>query len=248
MSSPARVLAILNLFDADNPVWNPDDINIKLGYSRTTGYRYVKELVDLGYLQKVSTGNYALGPKIIELDYQLRRSDPLLLAATPVMSRLSAQTGLDSVLSVLFLNARQIIDTSRISVQPELELAYGRGRPRPFLRSSAPKVLLSCLKPSQQKAIFAEFETNIGSSEMGPDWPAFKAYLRKVKKQGYYTSLGELEPGIGAIAVPVFNADGDALAAMALVAPIEKLKRANQPGLAKILSEGAAEITQQLSR
>ena len=243
MSSPARVLAILNLFDADHPAWNPDDINQRLGYTRTTGYRYVKELVDLGYLQKVSSARYALGPKIIELDYQLRRSDPLLLAAIPVMSKLSALTGFDAVLSVLFLNARQIIDTHRVSAQPELELSYGRGRPRPFLRSSAPKVLLSCLKPTQLKAIHAEFESEIATSEMGPDFDSFKRYLRKIKKQGYYASLGELEPGIGAIAVPVFNSDGEALAAMALVASIEKIEKVNQKELAGLLREGAAEIT-----
>ena len=74
MSSPARVLAILELFTIEQPVWSLEAINAELGYSRTSGYRDLKELADLGYLQKVAKGFYALGPKIIQLDYQLNRA------------------------------------------------------------------------------------------------------------------------------------------------------------------------------
>ena len=85
MSSPSRVFAILDLFTEENPVWQPDNINTALGYSRPTGYRYVKELVEAGLLQKISAGNYALGGRIIALDYLLRKTDPILVAADPIM-------------------------------------------------------------------------------------------------------------------------------------------------------------------
>ena len=102
MTSPARVFAILHLFGEEHPVWHADDINTALGYSRATGYRYVKDLVEAGFLQKVAAGRYSLGPRIIELDYQLRRSDPVLLAAVPVMDALVKAAQLDAVLSTMF--------------------------------------------------------------------------------------------------------------------------------------------------
>ena len=85
MSSSSNVFAILGLFTQERPVWQPDEINAALGYTRPTGYRYVKELVEAGMLQKVSVGRYALGGRIIELDYQLRQTDPVLLASVPAM-------------------------------------------------------------------------------------------------------------------------------------------------------------------
>ncbi|MEO8279760.1 MAG: helix-turn-helix domain-containing protein, partial [Ideonella sp.] len=101
MSSPSRVLAIFNLFSQERPVWHTDEINEALAYSRATGYRYVKDLVEAGFLQKVSAGRYSLGARIIELDYQLRRSDPVLLAAVPVMDELARKVRLDAVLTTL---------------------------------------------------------------------------------------------------------------------------------------------------
>lgn len=248
MRSPAKVLAILDLFNAENPVWTLEQINQTLHYSRTTGYRYLKELVDLGYLQKVAKGLYSLGPKIIQLDYHLRCSDPLLAAGQPEMQALAAATGLDSILSVQFFYERQIIDICRVSVQPEMVLEYGRGRPRPFLTSAAPKVLLACLKPAQLKQIYSEFSEEIASNDMGLDLASFKKNLRAVCKQGYYLSLGELEPEIGAIATPVFSKDTDVLAALALVGPVEKFKAHKIPPLVDRLRQSAASITRHLQQ
>lgn len=246
MSSPGRVLAILDLFSSEQPVWNPDQINEALGYTRTTGYRYVKELVDAGFLQKVSTGLYSLGPRIIELDYQLRQSDPLLLSARPVMAEIAGETGYDAVLSVLFFNMMQIIDIYRASVQPGLELTYGRGRPRPFLISSAPKVLLSCLKTSQLKQVYERYRDEIEMSEMGTTWEDFRNYLKQVKKQGFYASYGELEADIGAIAAPIFNKDGEAIAALALVGSVDRIRQEEINAITDKVKTASSRITQRI--
>lgn len=93
MSSSARVLAILGLFDAEHPVWQTETIHAALGLTRATGSRGVKELVDAGLLRKVSAGHCSPGPRLIELDHQLRCSDPVLLAAAPVMDALAREAG-----------------------------------------------------------------------------------------------------------------------------------------------------------
>ena len=84
------------------------------------------------------------GGQIIELDYRLRQSDPVLLAAIPGMEALAAQSGFDVVLSVLF-EGPKVIDTHRVNGHETLEINYGRGRPRPVFQSGAPKILLSGL-------------------------------------------------------------------------------------------------------
>jgi DNA-binding IclR family transcriptional regulator len=216
MTSPARALAVLDLFSRERPVWQPDEITEALGYTRATGYRYVKDLVEAGFLQKVSAGRYALGGRIIELDYQLRQSDPVLLAAAPVMEALAAESALDVVLSVLY-GGPQVIDIHRVGTHPSLKLAYGRGRPRPLFRSGAPKVLLAGLPRSQLLKIHETRAAEIAANGMGGSWAQFIAYLGRVRKAGYYRSTGELEPGIGAAVVPVLNGDAEVVAALALV-------------------------------
>lgn len=246
MSSPGRVFAILDLFSQDRPVWQPDEINEALGYSRPTGYRYVKELVDAGMLQKVSAGRYALGGRIIELDYQLRQSDPVLLAAIPVMQRLSERTGFDAVLTVMFAGPR-VVDIHRISADKDLQLAYGRGRPRPVFRSGAPKVLLSQLPRAPLVKIYEAHAAEIAENAMGTSWAEFRALLTQIKKAGYYKSLGELEPRLGSIAVPVSNGDGDCVAALALVGNVQRIKKGDEPALVKAAAGAATAIQGALS-
>lgn len=241
MTSPARALAVLDLFTRERPVWQPDEITEALGYTRATGYRYVKDLVEAGFLQKVSAGRYALGGRIIELDYQLRQSDPVLLAAMPVMEALAQSSALDVVLSVLY-GGSQVIDIHRVSVQPQLRLAYGRGRPRPLFKSGAPKILLTGLTRAQLMKVYDTRCAEIAASGMGTSWAEFIAYLGRVRKAGYYRSKGELEPGIGAAVVPVFNGEGDVVAALALVGAAAHIDPHDDQDLRRWLVAAAGQV------
>jgi DNA-binding IclR family transcriptional regulator len=245
MSSPARVLALLALFTEERPVWHTDEMNEALGYARATGYRYVRELVEAGFLQKVAAGRYALGPRIIELDYRLRRSDPVLLAAAPVMEDLVRRTRLDCVLSAMY--GTKVVDTCRVSGDATLELGYGRGRPRPLFQGAAPKVILSCLPRPRLMRVHAQHAAEIAARGLGADWAAFRAGLAQVRRDGFYLSLGELEPSVGGAAVPLLSADGDVLAALTLVGTCGRLQAVGAPRLKALLQKAAEQIRERLA-
>jgi len=245
MSSPSRVFAILDLFTEENPIWQPDKINEVLGYSRPTGYRYVKELVEAGLLQKVAAGRYSLGGRIIALDYQLRQTDPVLSAADPVMRKLAASTKFDAALSVMFAGP-QVIDVHRVSAEKNLHLSYGRGRPRPLFLAASPKILLAHLPRNSLKKIYATHAKEIGLNGMGDTWQEFLSVLTKIRKDGFYRSQGELEPGLGAVAVPIFNAEGDCVAALALVGSVQRFDTGLNARLLSSLQEASAVICRSL--
>ena len=240
MTSPSRVLAILGLFDETRPVWHTDEINAALAYTRATGYRYVKDLVEAGFLQKVSAGHYALGARIIELDYQLRRSDPVLLAAVPVMERLVARSRLDSVLSAMF--GLHVVDTYRASGDADLKLGYGRGRPRPLFLGAAPKVLLAHRSRAQLARLFESHGAEAAAAGLGASWDAFRTFLAQVRADGFYLSKGELERTVGAAAIPLLDDDGDALAALSLVGTPRALADVGPERLKRLLDRAAEEI------
>lgn len=247
MSSSSNVFAILGLFTQKRPVWQPDDINAALGYTRPTGYRYVKELVEAGMLQKVSAGQYALGGRIIELDYQLRQTDPVLLASAPAMMAVAKRSGYDLVLSVLYAGPR-VIDIHRANGVENLVLTYGRGRPRPMFRSGAPKVLLAWLERGPLVKIHAQHADEIATNGMGRDWAEFRTYLKNIRRRGYYRSLGELQPGVGAMAVPVLNADGDCVGALAIVGSGSRIEAETDARLLKWLNAATDDIQARLNR
>ena len=245
MSSPSKVLSILSLFSQQRPVWQPEEICEVLDFTRATGYRYIKELVDFGLLKKVSARNYSLGPRIIELDYQLRGSDPVLLAADPVMQELSTKTGKEVVLTVL-INRKQVIDTHRVyALNPgQTSVARSRGRQRPMFRAGAPKILLSWLPRHQQKQIYQSHAAEILAHSMGSTWDEFRTQLDQIRKSGFYMSWGELEPELGAAVVPVFNPDGDNVAALNLLDSPENIRNTDPVRIKALLEEVAWKIRQ----
>lgn len=240
MTSLAKGFAVLDLFCEVHPVWHADEINHALGYTRATGYRYVKDLVEAGFLRKVSAGRYSLGPRIIELDYQLRRSDPVLLAASPVMDELVKKTGLDAVLSTLFDD--RVVDIHRASGDPTLRLSYGRGRPMPLLLGAAAKIMISHLGRRQMLRIYEAHAQEVQSLGLGASWSDFRIRMHAIHAEGFYLSLGEVESNVGAAAVPLFDMDGEPAAALALVGLTEAISAIGEKQLRKLLRKAQDDV------
>lgn len=245
MSSPARVLAVLGLFSRERPVWHADEMNEALGYARATGYRYVRELVEAGFLRKVSAGRYALGARIIELDYQLRQSDPVLLAAAPVMDALAARSKLDVVLSTMF-GTGKIVDIHRVSSDSSLVLQYGRGRPRPLFQGAAPKVILASLPRAALLRIYEIHAQEIAQRGLGHDWAAFRTHMTTIRQRGMYVSAGELDAGVGAAAMPVLDGEGEVVASLALVSTTQRIETAGEVRLRGWLEKAVGAVHEKL--
>lgn len=74
------MLAVRDLVDHAHGVRSVEEIGAATGCTRSTVYRYVGELAAAGLLTQSAPGRHSLGPRIIQLDRQLRESDPLLAA------------------------------------------------------------------------------------------------------------------------------------------------------------------------
>src|SRR3954454_20134412 len=100
--SLAKAFQILDLFTEADPVWSTAAIIEALDASRSTGYRYIKTLHEAGLLTTPRSGYYALGPRIIEMDLQIRLTDPLLLAGQGVLEELVDKIGHSALLCTIF--------------------------------------------------------------------------------------------------------------------------------------------------
>lgn len=239
-----RALAILDLFTVEAPSWTAERICEERRLSVPTGYRYIRELVSAGLLVRLSGGHYSLGPKIIALDHIIRQSDPLLRVAVPVMVDLVRRTGCACVLSSLL--GDQILDTHRESGAEPLVLAYGRGRPRPMFYGAAPKVILADQSAAWLRKLHDARAAEIAAAGLGHDWPSFRRKLSEIRRDGFYVSRGELEADISAVAAPIRTGSADAHSALALVTTSERFDLLNVDQLARLVTQGVAEIGEML--
>ena len=239
-SSLARMLAVLDLFDEQRLALTPEAIVEALQVSQPTAYRYVKLLTDAGLLQRQGAAHYTLGPRIVVLDHLIRRADPVLQHAVPFMKELVATTGLDCVATGVYSD--QLLDIHREYSGQPATLSYGRGRPRPLFLGAAPKVVLACLPPAQLHRLLDAHRDEVAAAGLPSDWPAFRRYFARIRKDGSYVSNGELESTLGAVAAPLLPADGRVVGAISLVASVERLAVLDLDKLAQLVKRAAGEI------
>ena len=221
MTSLERMLAILDLFTESNPLWTVEQIAAKFGYTRSTAYRYVRELADAGLLTNASTALYGLGPRIIQLDRQLRTTDPLLKALhgmrddlprwSPEQTWLLCRLFRDTVVCI------EQIGSLRRGV------SFSRGFPMPLFRGATSKAILASLPERHLMQLYLDNPQLVNDAGLGSHWQEFRASLRQIRQQGYAVSVGEVDEGVFGIAAPVFDATEKVVASLSLVRPASVL-------------------------
>jgi len=217
-SSLGRMLKVIDLLSEEAPVWTVDDIAAALGYTRATAYRYVGELCEAGLLTRVAQGAYALGPRIIELDRQIRRCDPLLTVSEPVMQGL-LRPNRGQVVLLCSLFRETVLCIQRESHDKELALSYTRGRPMPLFRGATSKVILAHLPERRLTRLFLEHQAEIREAGLGRSREQFLASLKTIRRQGYSVTHAEVDPGVVEVGVPVFGGERSVIGSLSIVFP-----------------------------
>lgn len=215
MTTVDRALGILRLFSVETPEWTVDGAARKLGLSQSTAYQYFRSLVDAGLLSTYRPGVYVIGPGVIELDRQTRRTDPLIQAAHDEMDGLSAQFGGDDdvvLLCRLYKLTVMCVD-ERAPITSLRTVSYERGRPMPLDRGAASKVILAHLPPRVLRRYYDQHHDD-GTDQA---WATFRRELRMIRRAEICITHGELDEGRVGVSAPIFGSEGDVVGSIGLV-------------------------------
>ncbi len=238
-TSLSKMLMVMDLFDENQASWTADAICERLKLSPSSGYRYIRELTAAGLLTRLSKGSYALGPRIIELEYVMRSSDPVAKVGLPILSRLSQVTGCDVLFSNIY--GSHIINVLHVPGIEPLEITYTRGRQHPLFRGAAAKSILPYLTRSQLVKIYSANGEGIAEAGLGGDWLQFWRNLQAIKKQGFCVSHGELDPGVHGLGVPVLLT-GTVVGSVTLAYTSDRAQVLSIDGLLEQMRAAASEL------
>lgn len=238
MSSFEKMLKVIDAFSEDAPVWTVDQLVDVVGASRSTAYRYVKELCEAGFVAPVGRGGYILGPRIIELDRQIRHCDPLLTIGRNLVADILPHVG-EGIVFICGLVGDDVISIYRRENPNSLDISYSRGRPMPLFRGSASRVILAHLPERRLTKLFLYHRREIGAAGLGDEWETFRANMREIRKQPYLSSRAQVDQGVYAISAPVFDGDGNIMASLTIAVPEIRADTEDMSVLAAVISGGA---------
>lgn len=242
-SSLSRMLGTLQFFSRAEPVLSAEAIAERAGVPTSTAYRYVKQLTNAGLLIRWK-GGFALGPRIMELDLQIRECDPVIVAAAGPMVELSKQTGLDVLLSKLY--GRKIITVHIESGGSSRTLNFGRGRPLPLFRGSNSKAIIAFLPAARLRKLHGEARANGDADALAQDWQTFYKRMLSIRKAGYSLTKGELNSGIEGISAPIFGADRDIIASLTLIGDLKRMAMLREEALIQVVQKTTSAISESL--
>jgi DNA-binding IclR family transcriptional regulator len=243
MSSLARMLGVLDLFGAESPVLSADEIIARRKLSRPTGYRYVRELVAAGLLVR-APGGYSLGPRIIELDWLIRRHDPVLARSRQVVRDLVERTGCG--VTQMGMYGERIVTIHHERGPEALEITFDRGRPMPLFRGAPSRAIVAFLPRARMQRLFETHRDALSPAQRKRGFAAFLEEMQEVRRAGYAVSLGELDADKVGIAAPVFRRERTVAGSVCLVLTRVRYETANVELLVTRLKEAAGRISDAL--
>jgi DNA-binding IclR family transcriptional regulator len=247
MGTTDRSLSLLKLFTLERPAWTAEQAAAVLEVSMSTIYRYLMALEDIGLISATSPGRYVLGPAIILLDRQIQLTDPLLIAARPVMEYLATYAPQSSVVLLCRPFSDKVLCMHQIrSEGPPSTVSYDRGRPMPMFRGATSKIILAYLPPRHLKALYLDNQEEVRTTGLGDSWEAFRANMATLRKQGYALSHSEVDTGRIGLSVPVLNEDRQDIGGLSYVIPDDTDQKL-LPRLISLLQTGAREVEAALS-
>jgi DNA-binding IclR family transcriptional regulator len=246
MSSLGRMLAVLDLFTEEAPTWTPERISGALGYTQPTVYRYLQQLIKAGLISRGPAGVFLLGARIVELDYQMRLVDPLLVAGQQIMRRLAERAGCDVMLASSV--GDRFITLHHVQGSEGFVASYGRGRRLPLFRGSLPKALLAAMPPALLRRLYERNAQQAAEAKLGKTWQEFLASIKRIHSDGYTVSMGELDSGLVGISVPVSAPSQDVFASLGFAMSKTKFSANNVSRWAALLKTAASEMVESMGR
>lgn len=201
-TSLANALSLLRLFSAETPNWTIDEVVEETGLSRSTVYRYFRDLVSSGLLFVVSGKFYELGPTIVELDNLIQRCDPLLRALPAIAHKVRQRNQYGIVVHRLY-NMR-VVCVFTDDADRTFQFNYKRGDPVPLFSESTSRIMIAQLPLRRLRDLYRSASDEIREHGLGADWPSFNKTLKDIRRNGCAITRN-VEKAQTRISAPIFG-------------------------------------------
>ncbi|MGC1817256.1 MAG: IclR family transcriptional regulator C-terminal domain-containing protein [Casimicrobiaceae bacterium] len=242
MTSLARGLAVVRGFSQQRRRLSIAQLSLRTGIPRAAVRRCLYTLEKLGYVAAEDDRTFALRPQILSLGHAYLSSAPLVMAAQPVLDRVSA--ALHESCSLAIMDGDEILYIARSSSGKRLlSIDLGVGSRLPAHCTSMGRVLLAGLAPDDLVSYLHRVKLAPHTGRTVVDRERLAEVLAGVRDAGFALVDQELEIGLRSIAVPVKDLRSRVVAAINIGAqaprvPVAEMQRSFLPAL----REAAAEL------
>lgn len=180
---------------------------------------------------------------MVELGNVVLTGLDLLQVAHPLMARLARETGESAFLTVV--SGDESVCVHKVDSPQHIRVTLSIGGRYPLHAGASNKILLAYLPSQALDELIAQGLQRITPNTV-IDSTQLKEDLASIRKQGWAYSVGELTPGVAAVAVPLWNSNGSMVAALSIAGLASQFSEDRLPMLIGNTRQAAEEISAQL--
>ena len=219
VKSLEKALRILLSFEPERQTQTLLQISERTSIPPTSLYRFLETLERYGFIRADKEGRlYRLGPTVFRLGMLCHDSVDLRETAKPEMEKIAELTGESVFLTVR--DGRSSVCIECAEGKHWIRLTQRIGAALPLHAGAAAKVLLAYMPEPERQNMLRTLELRA----IGPGTICSRTVLEKkiraIRSRGFDISHEEVDAGSCGVAVPVFSAKGEVVAALASGGPM----------------------------
>jgi DNA-binding IclR family transcriptional regulator len=235
VGSVARAIALLDALSESDDGLGVNELARRIDVNASTASRLLATLLAAGLVRRGEGGPYRLGLRLLTLSDRVLAQLDIRELARPLLAALVAKTGETATLSVP--GQLEAITVDFVPSPSSVVSMAWVGRPSVPHATAVGKVMLAFapghLPPGELPCFTARTIT---------DPAALAAELDAIRQRGYAEAVGEREPDLTAVGVPVFARGGELVAILGLQGPSTRLPPAARRTVREPLLEAAAQL------
>ena len=246
-SRPAvpRTLLLLEAMASEDNALQLQGISARVGLPKATASRLCHRLRTEGYLFRDPRGRYSPGPRLLRLGFGLVRSGGPGQRRREVLRSLVADVG--ETCNFTIQEDDKVLYLDRVETKWPLRLHLEPGSRVPMHCTASGKLLLASLPPSRCTRLLDSLELTAETAHTITSRRMLEAELDRIRRQRYSTDNEEFLLGLIAVAVPVRDARGETIAAVACHAPVARLSLKAAIALRTRLRQAALELSETMT-
>jgi DNA-binding IclR family transcriptional regulator len=240
-----KALGLLVLLGDEPRGASAAEISRRAGLPFSTTYRLLGSLTRDGFVDYEPEGRrYHLGLRIFQLGQRVSNHHGFAGTAMPILRRVTERTGEATILSVR--DGLHHLTVSKVDGPQIFRVTSDPGHLGSLSTTAVGKALVAFAEDGERERLLAELPLEALTPRSITDRDAFRAEVEDVRRRGYAVMDEENEAGMRAVAVPLLNSQGHALASLATAVPVFRLSLEELEAHVPVLQEAAAELADRL--
>ncbi len=218
------------------------DIALGTNLPASTTHRLLLTLAEHQFVKfDQLTGRWLIGLKAYEVGQSFVRGRDVVSVARPKMDELMSHVG--ETVSLALVDDEEIIFVAQVETEASLRAFFPPGERGPLHASGCGKAAIATWPDDRIADAVTRHGMERFTSNTLTTLPDLMAAVEQTRRLGWSVNDGEHTPAMRCVAAPIFDAAGNAVAAMSISGPASRVAESDLPDLGARIRHVAMEIT-----